>query len=143
MKLHVPPTAAFLVLVTGVLLLVLVMVALAVKCAIKTFKKKVPPREGDLGESSPHAHRRRVDRIRLEPQGWNHTSGSGYSPLSNPAPPSYAETVRADQEQAQHFTLPQEDASLPCNRQDSSQTNGHISRDSDRNCENSDTNTED
>ena len=130
-------------LITGVLLLVLVVVALGVKCAIKTFKKKVPPREGGIEESSPHAHRRRVDRVRLESQGWSHTSASGYSPLSNPAPPSYAETIRADQEQAQHSTLPQQDVSLSCSHQDLSQTNGHISGDSSTNSRNSDTNSED
>lgn len=129
LKLNVPPTAAFLVLVTGVLLLVLVVAALVLKCLIRKFKNKVPPREVDLEGSPSHANRR-VNRVRLEPQGWSHTPAGGYSPLSNPAPPSYADTIRADQEQVQHQTL-QQATPLSCNHQDSVQTDEHIDGNSD------------
>ena len=98
--LDVPPTAAFLILVTGILLLLIVMLALIIKCVTK-LKKKKPPRsthtEGGL-DGSPHMHQR-VNRVRLDAHSWNLTSAvNNYSSLSNPAPPSYTDTIRADQE---------------------------------------------
>ena len=90
-RIHVPPTAAFLVLVTGVLLVVFVVVALLVKCLIKRLKKKVPPAvdHEHQGDGAPHTHRQR---------GWNHSLVDGYSPLPNPPPPpSYTDTIQADE----------------------------------------------
>ena len=97
--LDVPPTAAFLILVTGILLLVIVMLALVIKCITKLRKKK-PPRSTytEVGvDGSPHMHQR-VNRVRLDTHSWNHTSMDDYSSLSNPAPPSYTDTIQADQE---------------------------------------------
>ena len=110
-RLHVPPTAAFIVLVTGALLVVIVILALLVKCATK-LKKKAPPtviaEQGLAG--SPDIHRR-VNRVRLDTHSWNHTSAVRYSSLSNPAPPSYTDTIQADQE-AQHQISQQTPVSL-------------------------------
>lgn len=107
-RLHVPPTAAFLVLVTGALLLLLVVVALLVKCVVKKFKKKQPPLLEQGLDGSPDTHRR-VSRVRLDTQtGWNHsTTTDGYSLFSNPvpAPPSYADTIRVDQATQNQLSL--------------------------------------
>lgn len=73
------------------------MLALVVKCITK-LKKKQPPRTTEQGlDGSLHMHHR-VNRVRLEAQHWSHTSAVSYSSLSNPAPPSYTDTIRADQE---------------------------------------------
>ena len=53
------------------------------------------------GPSHCSIHHQRVSRVRLDPHAWQYTTGEGYSPLSNQAPPSYTDTIRADQE-AQH-----------------------------------------
>lgn len=82
---------------TGIILLVIVILALIVKCATK-LKKKEPPRATEQGlDGSLHMHRM-VNRVRLDAHSWSHTSTAGYSSLSNPAPPSYTDTIRADQE---------------------------------------------
>ena len=74
------------------------MLALIVKCVTK-LKKKEPPRQGL--DDSLHMHRR-VNRVRLDAQSWNLTSAVNYSSLSNPAPPSYTDTIRADQQTQLH-----------------------------------------
>ena len=77
------------------------MLALIVKCVTK-LKKKEPPRATEQGlDGSLHMHSR-VNRVRLDAQSWNHTSAVSYSSLSNPAPPSYIDTIRADQQTQMH-----------------------------------------
>ena len=122
--LDVPPTAAFLVLVTGILLLVIVMLALIVKCVTK-LKKKEPPRTTEQGlDGSLHMHHR-LNRVRLDAYGWNHSaSAAGYSSLTNPAPPSYTDTIQADQE-AQHQTSQQTSSIL--NNTEQNTIDGHSS----------------
>ena len=71
-----------------------------------------------------------VNRVRLDPHAWQHTTGEGYSPLSNPAlaPPSYTDTIRADQEA--QYQLSQQLAispSMSCDDQNAEQINEHLS----------------
>ena len=54
--------------------------------------------EQDLDTPSHCNTHQRVSRVRLGPHAWQHTMGGGYSPLSIPAPPSYTDTIQADQE---------------------------------------------
>jgi hypothetical protein len=114
--LDVPPTAAFLILVTGILLLLIVMVALIVKCVTK-LKKKEPPRATEEGLDGLH---QRINRVRLDTHSWNHTSAVSYSLLSNPAPPSYTDTIQADQE-TQHQISQQTTSEQIINEQSSSE----------------------
>lgn len=103
--LHVPPTAAFLVLVTGLLLLAIVMLALIAKC-VTNLKKKVPSiaTERHLDHSLGMHHNNRVSRVRLDPLCWNQISAvARYSSLSDLAPPSYNDTIQADQEAQEHI----------------------------------------
>ena len=75
----------------------IVILALIIKCATK-LKKKESPRTTEQGlDGSLHMHHM-VNRVRLDAHSWNHTSTVRYSSLSNPAPPSYSDTIQADQE---------------------------------------------
>lgn len=53
--------------------------------------------EQDVNNSPSNTHQR-VNRVRLDPHSWSQAPPVRYSPLSNPAPPSYTDTIQADQE---------------------------------------------
>lgn len=98
--LHVPPTAASLVLATGALLVIIIVAAVLVKCIVMKLRKKVRPpsavaTNGENDDGSPP----RMRRVRLTDQDW---PSDTYLPVGDLAPPSYSDTIRADQEQAQH-----------------------------------------
>lgn len=124
----VPPTAAFLILVTGALLLLLAIATLVVKCAIKKFKKRTPTvmEQGLYGPPHCSIHHR-VSRVRLDPHAWQHTTGEGYSSLSNPAPPSYTDTIRADQEAQCQLSQQAISPSVSHNDQNTEQIGEHLS----------------
>ena len=133
-RVDVPPTAAFLVLVTGALLLLLVVAALVVNCAIRKLKKKAPAITEQQLDVTSRTNRRGINRVRLNSQGWQHTSEEGYTPLSSAAPPSYTDTIRADQEAQHHHSLQAVSlSSMSCSPQTTEEINEHLSRDSSTN----------